>query len=82
MKDDVQPVVRQCKARSKRTGQRCQRPAMHGKKVCYHHGGRSPGAPKGNQNRLKHGRRSKAAIQERKALNALLRKMKEFEKII
>ena len=55
---------------------------MHGKKVCYHHGGRSPGAPKGNQNRLKHGRRSKAAIQERKALNALLRKMKEFEKII
>ena len=31
-----------CTARSKRTGQPCQRPAMHGKTVCYHHGGKTP----------------------------------------
>lgn len=30
-----------CTARSKRTGQPCQRPAMTGKTVCYHHGGKS-----------------------------------------
>jgi len=44
----------QCKAKSKRTGNRCQRPAMNGKKVCYYHGGKSPGAPKKNKNAFKH----------------------------
>ena len=82
MKDDIQPVVRQCKAKSKRTMERCRRPATIGKKVCYHHGGKSPGALKGNQTRLKYGRRSKAATEERKAVNALLRQMKEFEDMI
>ena len=32
----------QCKAKSKRTGNRCLRPAMNDKEVCYHHGGRTP----------------------------------------
>lgn len=32
----------QCKAHSKRTGAQCQRPAMHGQKVCYQHGGAAP----------------------------------------
>lgn len=31
----------QCTAKSKRTHERCQRPAMHGSTVCYHHGGKS-----------------------------------------
>lgn len=34
------PYVR-CHAKSKRTGQQCQRPAMKGREVCYHHGGKS-----------------------------------------
>jgi hypothetical protein len=36
---------RQCTAHSKRTGQRCQRPSMAGREVCYHHGGKTPRGP-------------------------------------
>lgn len=32
----------QCTAKSKRTGVQCQRPALTGKTVCYHHGGKTP----------------------------------------
>lgn len=32
----------QCTARSKRTGERCQAPAITGKDKCYHHGGATP----------------------------------------
>lgn len=32
----------QCTAKSKRTGERCQAPAMTGKDKCYHHGGATP----------------------------------------
>lgn len=32
----------QCKAKAKSTGQRCQRPAMHGGVVCQMHGGKAP----------------------------------------
>lgn len=32
----------QCKAKSKRSGQQCQQPAMHGSEVCYMHGGKTP----------------------------------------
>lgn len=31
----------QCTAKSKRTGNQCTRPAMHGSTKCYHHGGAS-----------------------------------------
>lgn len=36
------PVVK-CTAKSKRTGQPCQRPAINGTGKCYHHGGKSLG---------------------------------------
>ncbi|WP_367619416.1 HGGxSTG domain-containing protein [Bilophila wadsworthia] len=39
----------QCTAKSKRTGERCRRAAMHGQAVCYMHGGasrRKGGAPR------------------------------------
>lgn len=35
-------VKRQCTAKSRRTGERCRRPAMVGSNVCYHHGGKTP----------------------------------------
>ena len=39
-----------------RKGTPCQAPAVRGKKRCRMHGGaRGTGAPKGNQNALKHG---------------------------
>ena len=46
--------AKQCRAKSKRTQLRCRAPAMRGREVCYHHGGKA-GAPKGNQNALKTG---------------------------
>jgi len=43
---------------------------------CRMHGGKSPGAPKGNSHALKHGRYTAEAIAERRELGALLRDMK------
>ena len=40
------------------------------------HGGKSPGAPKGNNHALKHGRYSVEATAERRELMALVRDMK------
>jgi hypothetical protein len=40
------------------------------------HGGKTPGAPKGNSHALRHGRYSAEAIAERRELGALLRDMK------
>lgn len=48
-----------CQATAKSTGQRCCQAAMKGKRVCYIHGGKSPGAPKGNKNAARHGLYSK-----------------------
>jgi hypothetical protein len=47
----------QCTARSKRSGQQCRKAAMHGRSVCYHHGGKSlVGAVSGT---YRHGKYSK-----------------------
>jgi hypothetical protein len=40
------------------------------------HGGKAPGAPKGNSRALKHGRYSAEVIAGRRRLGALLREMK------
>jgi hypothetical protein len=40
------------------------------------HGGKAPGAPKGNSHALRHGRYSAEVIAERRAFAALLRDMK------
>jgi hypothetical protein len=40
------------------------------------HGGKAPGAPKGNSHALKHGRYSADVMAERRELGALLRDMK------
>ena len=43
---------------------------------CRMHGGKSPGAPIGNTNAIKHGRYTAEAIAERRELAALLRGMR------
>ena len=54
--------IRRCRARSKRTGKRCNHPAVTGFPVCRMHGANRknpgaarPGANKGNLSGLKHG---------------------------
>jgi len=48
------PEKIRCKAKSKRTGKQCQRFAVKGYSVCYHHGARG-GAPKQNKNAMTYG---------------------------
>jgi len=55
-----------CGART-RSGQPCRAPAVNGKKRCRMHGGApGSGAPRGNQNALKHGRYTRKAIARRR----------------
>lgn len=60
-----------CLART-RKGSACQSPAMPNGR-CRMHGGKSPGAPKGNRNAWKHGGRSSEMDALRKALRAMRR---------
>ncbi len=62
-----------------RSGRACRSPAVAEKRRCRMHGGaEGSGAPKGNKNALKHGRYSKAAIEERRALRKLIRESEKF----
>jgi hypothetical protein len=57
-----------------RSGKPCMSPAVHGKKRCRMHGGApGSGAPRGNQNALKHGLYTREANEERRQLRALMR---------
>jgi hypothetical protein len=57
-----------------RSGSPCNAPAVRGKKRCRMHGGApGSGAPRGNQNALKHGRFTRQALDERRQLRDLLR---------
>lgn len=58
-----------------RSGRPCQAPAVAGKRLCRMHGGAAgSGAPKGNRNALKHGLFTWEMIEQRKAVNGLLRR--------
>jgi uncharacterized protein YjcR len=66
---------------SKRSGKRCQSPAVKGYEVCRMHGA-SGGAPKGNRNALKHGLYTPEAIEKRHVIAALTKQARELvEKI-
>jgi hypothetical protein len=67
-------LSRRCGART-RSGNRCQSPAMPNGR-CRMHGGKSPGAPKGNKNAFKHGRYTAEAAANRREIAMLLRSMK------
>ena len=59
-----------CGARTRKRSQ-CQSPAMPNGR-CRMHGGKSPGAPKGNKNAFKHGHYAAEAIAMRKFVRQLL----------
>ena len=68
----------QCSAKSKRTGQQCQAPAVAGKTKCRFHGGKSTGpkTPEGRQRcaqaRTVHGRETTIMRMERSLASARL----------
>ena len=69
-----------CGARCKRTGLPCKQPGMPNGR-CKLHGGKSPGAPTGERHgQYKHGRRTKAAMAERKAVTAALEDLHRLTK--
>jgi hypothetical protein len=65
-----------CGART-RGGTSCQSPAMPNGRSRMH-GGRSPGAPKGNRRTLKQGRYTADAKARRREIAALLRNMRSL----
>jgi hypothetical protein len=67
-----------CQAKAKSTRQRCGNAAMKGKRVCYIHGGKSPGAPAGNQNALKYGYYTKESIAERKYVRQIIKQANQL----
>ncbi len=71
----IGPMLKSLRCGAKtRSGRPCRAPAVNGKKRCRMHGGaKGSGAPKGNQNALKHGLYTRQAIAERKALRDLIR---------
>jgi hypothetical protein len=56
----------QCRAKSKRTGERCRAPAMRGYRVCRMHGACGGGSRKGNYG---HGASTKENCPELSSLN-------------
>jgi hypothetical protein len=70
-----------CHAKSKRSGLRCQAPAVRGSSVCRMHGA-GGGAPKGNRNALKHGGFTAEAIETRRMVAALTKQARELVETI
>jgi hypothetical protein len=67
-----------CGART-RAGTPCRSPAVRGKRRCRMHGGaKGSGAPKGNQNALKHGTYTRAALIQREELRLLVKDSEEL----
>jgi hypothetical protein len=68
-----------CKAKSKRTGQRCRAPAVRGRPVCRMHGA-GGGAPRGKRNgNFRHGGRTKEATDASRYVNALARLLRDTD---
>jgi len=67
-----------CSAKN-RSGRPCRAPAVYGKTHCRMHGGGArSGAPKGNQNAVKHGLYTNEAREERRKVRELLRDTRRF----
>jgi len=82
MKSEDQPRAQyaflssaRCGAKT-RAGTPCKSPAMANGR-CRMHGGKSTGAPRGNQNALKHGFYTKQAIADRRHIRQLLKESED-----
>jgi uncharacterized protein YjcR len=73
---DMHQALR-CHAKSKRSGLRCQAPAVRGYSVCRMHGA-GGGAPRGNQNALRHGAFSAESIALANEVESLVRIAREM----
>jgi uncharacterized protein YjcR len=71
---NTEPMLASLRCGAKtRSDKPCRSPAVHGKRRCRMHGGAPrSGAPKENQNALKHGLFTKDAIEERKQVRDLI----------
>ena len=76
-KTNINPMQSRCGAKT-RSGGECSNFGMKNGR-CRMHGGKSTGAPKGNQNALKHGLYSREAILQRKYTIYLLNKWSDFD---
>ena len=69
-----------CHAKT-RSGAPCRSPRVSGKKRCRMHGGaKGSGAPKGNQNAMKHGCFTKEALRRRARITKVIREAKKLLK--
>ena len=64
-----------CSAKAKSTGKQCRQPAMKNGK-CHWHGGKSTGAPAGNNNAFRHGLYCKEVLAKRSRIKLLIRECK------
>jgi hypothetical protein len=68
-----------CCGANTRFGKPCRSPVVDGKKRCRMHGGASgSGAPRGNQNAVKHGLYTREAIAQRRQLAELIRQSRKL----
>jgi len=66
-----------CHAKSKRSGLQCRAPAVRGHSICRMHGA-GGGAPRGNNNALKHGFFTAEAVETRRMVAALTKQAREL----
>ena len=72
------PHRSRCKAKSKRTGEKCKSSPMTGYNVCYHHGAKG-GAPKGHKHGMyKTGLHTQETISEFKEAKKLIKSCRNF----
>lgn len=79
---DLMRASPRCQAKSKRSGVRCQGPAVRGKRVCRMHGGISRPSRGKRHGRYSHGLFTYEAIAERRALREMLADTDQIERIM
>ena len=87
MKGDDNPMDRpnaapRCTARSKRTGEPCQAPAVTGWTVCHFHGAGGGHRAGPSHPTWKHGMRSRFWVEMRRATNELAREARSLAALI
>ena len=71
-----------CRAKAKRTGERCKGPTVTGWRVCRFHGAGGEHPAGKDHPSWKHGMRSREWIEMRKAINDLARETRDIVKTI